>query len=102
MYLNGLMTQADVWKCWDTLLYARLADPDERVSKNLLEAANRYLDKGSGPQTDVLKAAFKALGMSAKQGFYDFDLDRPLYLQGAASDPIVTARLRPVASSGMR
>lgn len=96
LYLNGLITLADVAKVFDPLLHARLAEPDERVSKNLLEAANRYFPS-EAQQTDVLRQAFKALGLSSAAGYYQMDLDRPLYLQGAAADPLVTARIRPLA-----
>lgn len=93
LYLNGLMSLDDVAKVTDTLVWSRLADPGERVRKNLLECANRYLGTNG---TDVLMAAFKALGLSKKDGFRSFDLDRPIYLQGAASDPLITWRLAPV------
>jgi hypothetical protein len=93
LYLNGLMSLDDVAKVSDTLIWSRLANPGERVRKALLDCANRYLETNG---TDVLLAAFKALGLSKKDGFRDFDLDRPIYLQGAASDPLITYRLADV------
>ena len=90
LYLNGLMSIADVMKVTDTLIWSRLADPGERVRKNLLECGNRYLETNG---TDALLGAFRALGLSKKEGFRRFDLDRPIYVQGAASDPLITYRL---------
>jgi DNA polymerase-1 len=89
---HGLMSYADISKVKDTLIYCRLAEPDERTSKSLLHAAARYLGTET---TDVLTQAFKALGMTKSAGFKTFDLDRPIYVQGAASDVILTARLLP-------
>lgn len=93
LYLNGLMSLDDVAKVTDTLIWSRLADPGERVRKNLAECSARYL---GGTSKDVLVDAFKALGLSKKDGFRTFDLDRPIFLQGAASDPLVTIRLADV------
>lgn len=93
MHLNGLWDLAWCFKVTDTLIYSRLALPDERARKNLGEAAARWLG-GSGD--DQLKKTFKALGMSTTEGYKAFDLDRPVYLQGAVSDVLVTAALWPV------
>jgi len=93
LYINGLIRYEDIKKVTDTLIYARLANPGERVRKRLAECADRYLNTGKG---DELAKAFKALGLSSKDGFRMFDLDRPIYQQGAASDPLITHRLRNV------
>jgi hypothetical protein len=90
LYLNGLLRFEDIEKCTDPLLYARLAEPGARISKSLEEAGDRYLKTGKGGQ---LQKAFKALGLNRTDGFKLFDLDRPIYLQGAASDPLITHRL---------
>lgn len=90
----GLMALDDVRKVRDTLTYCRLAEPDERTQKSLLAASARYLGSDG---TDILTQAFKALGLSKTNGFKAFDLDRPVYVQGAAIDGIVTARLLPLA-----
>jgi len=90
---NGLLTADDTDKVIDTLIWARLAEPDERTRKSLLDCANRYLGTD---KADVLMAAFKKLGLSKAEGFKRFDLDRPIYVQGAAIDAVVTARLAPV------
>jgi DNA polymerase-1 len=90
---NHLMSVEHVNKVEDTLIYARLADPDERSPKSLEKAADKYL--GGEHHDNELLAAFKRLGLTKAEGFYRFDLDRPMYAQGAAIDAIVTARLLP-------
>lgn len=91
---HGLLRTQDINKVVDTLVYCRLAEPDERTSKSLIAAGHRYLGTD---KDDSLGAAFKALGMSKSNGFETFDLDRPIYVQGAALDVILTARLLPLA-----
>jgi DNA polymerase-1 len=93
LYLNGLIALEDLRKITDPLFWSRIANPGERVRKSLTEACDRYLKTGKGGE---LERAFKALGLNKKDGFYNFDLDRPIYLQGAASDPLLTHRLAPV------
>lgn len=93
LYLNGLIALADVPKVVDPLIYARLAHPSEHGGKKLEQLSDRYLNTGPGGE---LARAFKALGLSAQDGWYEFDLDRPLYLQGAASDPLITHRVIPI------
>ena len=93
LYLNGLIRIEDVFKIIDTLILCRLADPGEFVPKNLEEASARYLKT---PKLGVLAKAFKSLGLSKQAGYERFDLDRPVYLQGAATDPLLTNRLLPV------
>lgn len=93
VYLNGLITLDDVRKVVDPLLYARLATPGFAAPKSLEALSDRYLH--TGPGGELLKA-FKALGLTKKDGFRTFDLDRPIYVQGAASDPLITHRVRPL------
>jgi DNA polymerase-1 len=93
LYLNGLMALDDVPKVVDPLLYARLASPSEHGGKNLESLCDKYMQTGPGGE---LRRAFRALGISQTDGWYQFDLDRPLYLQGAASDPLMTHRLIPI------
>jgi hypothetical protein len=90
---NGLMPLAAISTVWDTLLYARMAEPDERTRKSLATCSARYL--GTDP-ANMLEQAMKALGMSRVDGYKAFDLDRPIYVHGAAIDGIVTARLAPL------
>lgn len=90
LYLNNLLRIEDVKKVTDTLIWCRLAEPGETVPKSLEAASNRYLSTGPGGE---LARAFAMLGLSKKDGFKTFDLDRPIYVQGAASDPLMTFRL---------
>lgn len=84
---NGLADLDDAFKIVDSLIYARLAIPDEHTSKNLGMCAARYLGTSSD---DTLFRAFRALGMSRKEGFLQFDLDRPTYVINAALDGLLT------------
>jgi DNA polymerase-1 len=93
MYLVGLLDMDTCDQVTDTLIYARLSEPDERTSKNLMNAANRHLGL---ELTDPLPKILKNLGISKERWFADFDLDTPNYRHMAASDAILTARLRPV------
>lgn len=93
LYMNGLISLHAVGKITDTLIWSRLANPDEMVRKSLELACDRYLKTGAG---DELSKAFKALGLSKTEGYRRFDLDRPIYLQGSASDPLMTYRLADV------
>lgn len=92
LILNNLMTVSDIAKVTDTLIYARLADPDERSSKSLLAAAKKYLGLVGGRS---IEDAFKMLDIKKTDGYRLFDLDRPAYLQGAAMDVLVTVSLLP-------
>jgi DNA polymerase-1 len=93
LYINGLIRLADITKVIDTILYDRLATPGETVRKSLEASGARHL--GTHPGGELVKA-FKALNLSKTEGYKRFDLDRPIYVQGAASDPVVTAMLLPV------
>lgn len=93
MYITGLLDMDTCDAVTDTLIYARLAEPDERTSKNLMHACNRHLGLGlADPLPDMLKR----LGLSKQKWFAEFDLDTPNYTYMAASDAILTYRLRPV------
>ncbi len=99
---TGIMRAADIGKVTDTLIYCRLAEPDVKTSKSLLAAGARYLD--AEPE-EILTTAFRAAGygVGAKNAdktsrtksdaWKAFDLDRPVYVQGAAIDAITTARI---------
>lgn len=93
MYAVGLLELDSIDFVYDTLIYARLAEPDERTSKDLRNASNRHLGlKLEDPMPRILKN----LGISKERWFADFDLDTPNYLFMAATDAILTSRLRPV------
>lgn len=90
---NGLMRLHHIPKVLDTLIYARLAEPDEKAQKGLEAAGERHL--GLSRSDKGMLAAFKAMGLTKSEGYHRFDIDRPVYLMGAAKDGIVTARLLP-------
>jgi DNA polymerase-1 len=87
---NGLFTPDLCGKVEDTLVHARLAEPDALTSKNLLATGHRYLGT---PKDDHLLAAFKLAGLTKEAGYYQFDIDRYLYLLGSAADALTTSRL---------
>lgn len=93
LYMVGLLDLDSCDRITDTLIYARLAEPDERTSKSLMNAANRHLGLNL---TDPLPKILKNLGISKVKWFADFDLDTPNYRHMAAADAILTIRLRPV------
>lgn len=88
---NGLINLSHVDKINDTLIHSRLAEPDGTVRKSLEHVGHRYLGT---PTDDHLLRAFKVAGLTKEQGYYQFDIDRMVYLVGSASDAIMTARLR--------
>jgi DNA polymerase I len=87
---NGLLTPDHCAKIEDTLVHARLAEPDSLTSKSLIMTGHRYLGT---PKDDHLLAAFKLAGLTKEAGYYQFDIDRYVYLLGAASDALITSRL---------
>jgi DNA polymerase-1 len=87
---NGLIHADHCGKIEDTLVHSRLAEPDLLTSKNLAAAGHRYLGTST---EDHLLQAFKAAGLTKEQGYYQFDIDRYLYLLGSAADAIMTSRL---------
>jgi len=89
---NRLIRPEHCGKIWDTVLTGRLAEPDKQVRKTLAACAERYL--GYGFDKDGMLTSARAVGMrSASEMYRKFDLDRPVYIRGAAADAIVTARL---------
>lgn len=90
--MNRLIRPHHAAKIRDGVLTARLAEPDNMVSKNLAACASRYL--GYTTDKDGMLTSAKAVGMRGTAQMYrEFDLDRPVYIRGAAADAIVTARL---------
>lgn len=92
MYAVGLIDLDSIDNVTDTLIYARLAEPSEFAGRGLREAANRHLGLNL---EDPLPRILKNLGISKERWFADFDLDTPNYLFMAATDAILTVRLRP-------
>lgn len=93
MHATGLLDLDSCDFVSDTLIYARLAEPDERTSKNLMHCANRHLGM---KLEDPLPRILKNLHISKTKWFADFDLDTPNYVTMAASDTVLTSRLHPV------
>lgn len=93
LHAVGLMDLDTCDAVTDTLIFARLAEPDEKTSKGLMSAANRHLGMNL---EDPLPRILKNLGISKIKWFADFDIDTPNYRHMAASDVILTARLLPV------
>jgi DNA polymerase I len=97
---NGLLTISACANITDGVLYARLAEPDERVRKSLTDSWERWC--GSGEQgakaADENKAMFRTMGAANKvEGFLRADLHMPMFVHAAALDVIRTARLVPAA-----
>ena len=97
---TGLATVDETSKVTDTLLYARLAEPDEKIAKSLEQAARRYLGAASGP--DRISELAAVFGWSKSAAFAGLDLDHTLYLIQAALDGLVTAALLPVVRAAAR
>lgn len=98
---NGLIQPDYAYKITDTLVYARMANPSDFGGNTLEKCADRYLNPWRDPGLAVkggagsLLGAFKMLGLSKSEGYRLFDLDRPAYVMGAATDVILTANLLP-------
>lgn len=91
--VNGLFEPEWCARVEDTMLTARLAEPANTVSKKLSACGQRYL--GYDFDDSGMLTAAKAVGMRSESEMYrEFDLDRPVYLRGAATDAVVTARVR--------
>lgn len=90
---NNLLRVDDLPKIVDSLIHARLANPDPFVSKGLEDVAARMKVHSKGTP---ISQTFKELGLSKKDGFHKFDIDRADYLFGAALDGIVTYKLAPI------
>lgn len=93
LFLTGMLELDSLDFVTDTLTYARLAEPNEKTSKGLMDASNRHLGLSL---TDPLPKILKNLGISKARWFDEFDLNTPTYLFMAASDAILTSRLRPI------
>jgi DNA polymerase I len=100
LYVIGLLDLDTCLRVWDTLIWARLATPDDRTSKSLGASAARHLGTEI---SDPLPALLKTLGIGKEAWYRDFDLDTPAYRLMAATDAVLTARLRePVRRAAYR
>jgi DNA polymerase I len=92
--LNGLLTEETIkTKILDTLIYARMAEPDDKAKRSLAACAARYL--GFSGEDTVAKRA-RNLGVTKSKYFEVADLDRPAYRWDAATDALATFRLLPL------
>lgn len=88
----GLLDMSSVRRTVDSLIWARLAEPDEKARKGLGNAAATHL----GIQlSDPLPAMLKALVISKSTWYQTKDLNVPAYRIMAATDVILTHRLLP-------
>lgn len=92
LHLTGMMDLDAIWRTWDTLLWARLAEPAEKSRRDLRNAANRHLGEN---YADPLPAILKTLKWTKNRWFEESDLSTPAYRFMAASDALTTHRLRP-------
>lgn len=100
LHIIGLITLESIWRVIDTLIWARLAEPDERSRKDLNNCAAKHLGI---VLTDPLPGMLKALGISKTTWYQDFDLNSPAYRTMAATDAILTHRLvSPVKKAAFR
>lgn len=98
--LIGLLDLDTIWRVIDTLIWARLAEPDERERKTLTNAAAKHLGIAI---SDPLPAMLKTLGISRTTWYETFDLNSPAYRIMAATDAILTHRLvSPVKDAAFR
>lgn len=95
LYAAGLLCDNDFRKITDTLVYARIAWPDQFIPKNLGALANRLL--GWDSHTGGMDTAFRAAGYRNREsGFAGMDIGSPVYRLGAMADTVATLRLSPL------
>ncbi len=100
LFALGLIDLDTIWRVIDTLIWARLAEPDERERKTLTNAAAKHLGIAI---SNPLPGLLKTLGISISKWYADFDLDTPAYRMMAATDVILTHRLiKPVKDAAFR
>lgn len=96
----GLFDLDTIWRVIDTLIWARLAEPDEKTRKTLTNAAAKHLGIAL---SDPLPAMLKSLGISKTVWYQNFDLNSPAYRIMGATDTILTHRLvTPVKEAAFR
>ncbi len=92
--LNGLITEHTILtRIYDTLLYARMAEPDEKTSRTLAACSALYLGLAG---EDTITQRAKNLGVTKSKYFEVVDLTAPAYRWDAATDAVATFRLLPV------
>ena len=95
LHRHGLIGRDEVFKISDTLIAARMAEPDPFVPKSLTALAERML--GLSDMKDGMRLAFRAAGYrTIDEGYAKMDIDRPIYRLGAMGDTAATLRLWPL------
>lgn len=85
----------------DTLVLARLADPDPFHSKTLTKLVGSHL--GWADFDGGMELAFKAAGYKTHAAGYEgMDIDSPVYRLGAMADTVATLRLEPLLRDAAR
>lgn len=101
LHQRGLLPIDAIHRVVDTLLLARMAEPDTFVSKSLSALTTRRL--GMEEFSAGMANAFKAAGFRTIQAGYEgMDIDSPIYRQGAMADTIATLRLEPILRDACR
>jgi DNA polymerase I len=91
----GLADRDVIAKSVDTLLLARMCEPDAFLGKSLEACAARHL--GLAELSGGMLRAFHAAGYANKDdGYAHMTVDSPIYRLGAMCDTVVTLRLEPV------
>lgn len=101
LWHNRLIDARAVAKTVDTLVLARLADPDPYHSKTLTKLACDRL--GWTDFKGGMELAFKAAGYRTHAAGYEgMDVDSPVYRLGAMADTVATLRLEPLLRDAAR
>lgn len=99
---RGIMPAATISKVWDTLILARMAEPDTIVSKGLGALVQRYLG-APAPDKDLDKIRRKAVGARTIADYFRIaDVSSLDYLRDNLLDAMSTAQLfRPLYESAI-
>jgi DNA polymerase I len=101
LWHSGLISADGIAKTVDTLTLARLAEPDQFVTKSLEKCAERHLQLGE--LAGGMLRAFHAAGYANKEeGYAHMSVDSPIYRLGAMCDTVVTLKLEPVLRRAAR
>jgi DNA polymerase I len=101
LFHNQLIGVGSIAKTTDTLLLARLADPDPYHPKKLEQLAVKHL--GLSELAGGMNVAFKAAGYrTIQEGYEHMSVESPVYRLGAMIDTVATLHLEPVLRDAAR
>jgi DNA polymerase-1 len=101
LWQAGLIGRETIAKTTDTLILARLAEPDQYTVKKLEACAARHL--GLDELAGGMGIAFRAAGYhTLADGYGSMHVDSPVYRFGAMADTAVTLALEPVLRDAAR